>query len=73
MFVRMEAMINSMTNKERRFPANIKGSHKQRIALGSGTTVQEVNKLMRQFEQMQRMMKKMKGGKLAQMMNAMRT
>lgn len=71
MFVKMEAIINSMTTKERRFPANIKGSHKRRIASGSGTDVQDINKLMRQFEQMQRMMKKMKGGKMAQMMSAM--
>lgn len=71
MFVRMEAIINSMTTKERHFPANIKGSHKRRIAQGSGTEVQDVNKLMRQFEQMQRMMKKMKGGKIAQLMGAM--
>lgn len=65
---KMESIINSMTIRERRFPAVIKGSHKQRIASGSGTEVQDVNRLLRQFEQMQKMMKKMKGGKMMQMM-----
>ena len=67
-FVRMEAMINSMTPKERRHPDLIKGSRKKRITLGSGTTVQDLNKLLKQFKQMQKMMKKMKGGKMARMM-----
>lgn len=58
--VRMEAMINSMTRKEREKPEIIKGSRKRRIAAGSGTTVQEVNRLLKQFDDMQRMMKKMK-------------
>jgi signal recognition particle subunit SRP54 len=54
------AIINSMTRKERRFPNVIKtsGSRKNRIARGSGTTTQEVNRLLKQFEQMQAMMKK---------------
>lgn len=56
---RMEAMINSMTIKERRFPDHIKGSHKKRIASGSGTQIQEVNRLLRQFDDMQRMTKKL--------------
>ncbi|MBT3197492.1 MAG: signal recognition particle protein, partial [Gammaproteobacteria bacterium] len=70
-FVRMEAMINSMTPKERRHPDLIKGSRKRRITLGSGTTVQDLNKLLKQFKQMQKMMKKMKGGKMAKMMQGM--
>jgi len=62
--VRMEAMINSMTPKERRRPELIKGSRKKRIAAGSGTQIQDVNRLLKQFSQMQKMMKKMgqKGG-----------
>ena len=61
---RLEAIINSMTRKERRFPAVIKGSRKRRIAAGSGTQVQDVNRLLKQFTQMQKMMKRMrkKGG-----------
>lgn len=67
-----EAMINSMTPKERHFPALIKGSRKQRIAKGSGTTVPELNKMLKQFEQMQKMMKKFssKGG-MKKMMRGM--
>ncbi|RKZ99949.1 MAG: signal recognition particle protein, partial [Gammaproteobacteria bacterium] len=68
----MEAMINSMTVQERRFPKLIKGSRKKRIALGSGTSIQEVNKLLKQFTQMQRMMKKMSGkGGMQKMMRSM--
>lgn len=59
---RLEAIISSMTLKERRNPDIIKASRKQRIAKGSGTSVQEVNKLLTQFEQMQKMMKMMKNG-----------
>ncbi len=63
-FKRMEAIINSMTLVERRSPAIIKGSRKKRIAMGSGTQVQDVNRLLKQFNQMQKMMKQMtkKGG-----------
>ena len=61
-FAKLEAMISSMTLKERRNPDIIKASRKQRIAKGSGTSVQEVNKLLTQFEQMQKMMKMMKNG-----------
>ncbi len=61
-FARLEAIISSMTIKERKHPEIIKASRKQRIANGSGTTVQEVNKLLTQFEQMQKMMKMMKNG-----------
>src|SRR5690554_991462 len=62
--VKMEAMINSMPPKERRRPELIKGSRKKRIAAGSGTQIQDVNRLLKQFAQMQKMMKKMgqKGG-----------
>ena len=61
---RLGAIIDSMTPHERQFPAVIKGSRKRRIAAGSGTQVQDVNKLLKQFMQMQKMMKKMskKGG-----------
>ena len=67
------AIINSMTPRERAFPAVIKGSRKRRIATGSGTQVQEVNRLLKQFTQMQKMMKKAKGkGGLARMMGQMK-
>lgn len=58
MFVKMRAIIQSMTYQERHFPALIKGSRKVRIAKGSGTEVQDINQLIKQFEQMQKMMKK---------------
>ncbi|OBU06542.1 signal recognition particle protein [Morganella psychrotolerans] len=70
--VKMEAMINSMTKKERVKPEIIKGSRKRRIATGSGTQVQDVNRLLKQFDDMQRMMKKMKKGGLAKMMRGMK-
>ncbi|HHB91698.1 MAG TPA: signal recognition particle protein [Thioploca sp.] len=54
---RMEAIINSMTPKERRLPNVIKGSRKRRIANGSGTQIQDVNRLLKQFSQMQKMFK----------------
>jgi signal recognition particle subunit SRP54 len=54
------AIINSMTPHERKFPAVIRGARKQRIAAGSGTQVQDVNRLLKQFLQMQKMMKRMK-------------
>lgn len=70
---RVVAIINSMTPQERRFPDIIRGSRKRRIAQGSGTEVQEVNRLLKQFVQMQKMMKRMgKGGGLARMMRGMR-
>ena len=62
------AIINSMTVQEKNFPALIKGSRKKRIALGSGTQLQDINKLLKQFQQMQKMMKKMKGGGMEKMM-----
>jgi signal recognition particle subunit SRP54 len=67
---KLVAIINSMTTQERQFPAIIKGSRRRRIAQGSGTQVQDVNKLLKQFLQMQKMMKKMKGGGMAKMMRA---
>ncbi|QTF93319.1 signal recognition particle protein [Halomonas sp. BM-2019] len=66
--IRMEAIISSMTPQEREHPDIIKGSRKRRIAAGSGVQVQDVNKLLKQFSQMQKMMKKMKGGGMAKMM-----
>jgi len=69
---KMIAIINSMTPQEREFPQIIKGSRKRRIARGSGTQVQDVNRLLKQFTQMQKMMKKMKGGGLAKMMRGMK-
>ena len=69
---RMEAIINSMTKKERAKPELIKGSRKRRIAAGSGTQIQDVNKLLKQFTQMQKMMKKMSGkGGMRKMMSGM--
>ncbi|KTD53424.1 signal recognition particle protein Ffh [Legionella santicrucis] len=63
------AIINSMTPKERRIPKIIVGSRKKRIAQGSGTQIQDVNKLLKQFEQMQKMMKKFtKPGGMQKMM-----
>jgi signal recognition particle subunit SRP54 len=60
---RVEAMVNSMTPRERRHPEVINGSCRKRIARGSGTTVQEVNQLLRQFAQAKRMMKTLKTGR----------
>ncbi|MCP4041276.1 MAG: signal recognition particle protein, partial [Gammaproteobacteria bacterium] len=71
--VRMEAIVSSMTPQERRFPGVIKGSRRRRIALGSGTQVQDVNRMLKQFTQMQRMMKRMsKKGGLTRMMRGMK-
>ena len=68
----MEAIINSMTKKERAKPEIIKGGRKRRIAAGSGTQIQDVNKLLKQFTQMQKMMKKMSGkGGMRKMMSGM--
>lgn len=65
------AIINSMTPQERRFPAVIKASRKKRIAAGSGTQVQEVNRLLKQFTQTQKMMKKLSGGGMQKLMRQM--
>ncbi|MCP4009607.1 MAG: signal recognition particle protein, partial [Proteobacteria bacterium] len=67
------AIINSMTPRERAFPAVIKATRKQRIAAGSGTRVQDINRLLKQFLQMQKMMKKMRGkGGMRKMMGMMK-
>ncbi|MBI5118797.1 signal recognition particle protein [Candidatus Poribacteria bacterium] len=58
--VKVEAIINSMTNKERQSPHIIEGSRKKRIARGSGTSVADVNRLLKQFQQMQKMMKQVR-------------
>jgi len=68
---RLEGIINSMTPAERVRPELIKASRKRRIATGSGVPVQEVNRLLNQFEQMQSMMKQMKKGGLAKMMRGL--
>ena len=69
---RMLAIIRSMTAQERRFPDIIKGSRRRRIAAGSGTQVQDVNRLLKQFMQMQKMMKKMSKGGMKNMMRGMK-
>ena len=68
---RTVAIINSMTRHERRFPDVIKASRKRRIAAGSGVEVQEVNRLLRQFETTRDMMKKVASGGMAKLMRAM--
>jgi signal recognition particle subunit SRP54 len=68
---RKEGIINSMTPLERRKPELIKATRKRRIAGGAGVHVQEVNRLLNEFEQMQGMMKKMKGGGLMKLMKRM--
>ena len=68
---RKEGIICSMTPQERRKPELIKATRKRRIAAGAGVHVQEVNRLLKEFEQMQGMMKKMKGGGLMKMMKRM--
>ncbi len=65
------AIIRSMTPRERRHPALIKASRKRRIAAGSGTRVQDVNRLLKQFSQMQKMMKRMGKGGMARMLRGM--
>jgi len=67
---RQIAIINSMTPRERRHPSMIDGSRRRRIAAGSGVQVQDVNRLLKQFLEMQRVMKSMKGGRLRQLMSA---
>ncbi|MEZ7862848.1 MAG: signal recognition particle protein [Aeromonadaceae bacterium] len=70
---RMEAIISSMTPAERRNPEIIKGSRKRRIAAGSGMQIQDVNRLLKQFDQMQRMMKKISGkGGMRKLMSGMK-
>jgi signal recognition particle subunit SRP54 len=72
MFKRMGVIIDSMTPHERRFPDVINGSRKQRIAKGSGVEVPDVNRLLKQHKQMQKMMKKVtKKGGMQKMMRGM--
>ena len=68
---RTEGIINSMTPLERRKPELIKASRKRRIAAGAGVPIQEVNRMLKQFEQTQTMMKSMKKGGMAKMMRAL--
>jgi signal recognition particle subunit SRP54 len=56
-FVKIEAIINSMTKEERQRPQIIDGSRRKRISFGSGTSVQDINQLLKQFQMMQKMMK----------------
>ena len=69
--VRTEAIIRSMTRQERRKPDIINGSRRQRIALGSGVKIVDVNQLLKQFQQMQKLMRMMKGGGARKMMRQM--
>jgi signal recognition particle subunit SRP54 len=69
---RQIAIINSMTPRERRYPNVIDGSRRRRIAGGAGVQVQDVNRLLKQFQDMQRMMKSMKGGKMRNLMGALK-
>ena len=68
---RIEGIINSMTQQERRKPEIIKATRKRRIAQGSGVQVQEVNRLLKQFEEMQKMMKMFSKGGMSKLMRAM--
>jgi signal recognition particle subunit SRP54 len=69
---RIEGIINSMTPTERSKPELIKASRKRRIATGAGVPVQEVNRLLNQFEQTQKMMKQFSKGGMAKMMRGMK-
>jgi len=71
MFVQIGAIIDSMTPKEKKYPDIIRGSRKKRIAMGSGTQIQDVNRVLKQYDKMRTMMKKMssKGGMLKMMRN----
>jgi signal recognition particle subunit SRP54 len=68
-FKNIEAIIQSMTKKEKEDPGILNGNRKKRIATGSGTNIQEVNKLIKQFEEMRKMMKMFAGGKVPRMPN----
>ncbi|MBQ7471417.1 MAG: signal recognition particle protein, partial [Prevotella sp.] len=71
-FKGIEAIIHSMTPQERQNPEILNTSRRQRIAKGSGTNIQEVNRLIKQFDQMRKMMRMMTGGGMAGMANMMR-
>jgi signal recognition particle subunit SRP54 len=70
--VHVEAIIQSMTPEERQKPNIINGDRRRRIAKGSGTSVQEVNKVLKQFGEMQKMMKTLAKGKMPKMFRGMR-
>ena len=70
-FKQMEAIISSMTPAERRNPELLNGSRKRRITMGSGTDIQDLNRLLKQHKQMAKMMKKMKGGGMSKMMRGL--
>ena len=70
-FTKMKAIIFSMTKKEKKFPALINGSRKRRLADGSGTSLQDVNKLLKSFTQIQKSMKRLKGDKMQKQLSAM--
>jgi signal recognition particle subunit SRP54 len=70
-FKMMDAIISSMTPDERRHPDDLNGSRKRRITMGSGTQIQDLNRLLKQHKQMAKMMQKMKGGGMAKMMRGM--
>lgn len=70
-FKSLEAMIQSMTPKERQNPELLNTSRRMRIAKGSGTSIQEVNRFIKQFDQMRKMMKMMSGNKMSALMKGM--
>ena len=70
-FTRVEAVILSMTEQEREKPNLLNGSRRRRIANGSGNSIQEVNRIIKQFTDMQKMMKKFSGGKMKNLMRQM--
>ena len=70
-FKHVEAMISSMTNEERSNPSILNGSRRQRVARGSGRSVNEVNQLIKQFNDMGKLMKMMQGGGMKNMMKMM--
>jgi signal recognition particle subunit SRP54 len=70
-FDRIEAIITSMTKDERRYPQVLNASRRERIAKGSGTNVVEINRLIKQFTEMQKMMKKLSKGKVSKQMRDM--
>ena len=70
-FGKMDVIISSMTPKERRNPDILNGSRKRRITVGSGTTIQDLNRLLKQHKQMGKMMKKMKGKGMQNMMRGL--
>ena len=68
--LRLEAMITSMTREERAHPDIINGSRRRRIAKGSGTTIQDINRLLKQFDDMRKLMRSMSGGRMKNMTKA---